>query len=498
MKKVLRFIFSVCLSMLLFAALGCFVHAHEAVFDGSEISAVGVDAVNLLTDSDEVTPANAQPNASITLSRDDGIGFVYIIFDKIPGEWTLSRSDGSGAVSCGVNNFLHEYVPVSELLDGKANEIVLSFPNGASIAEIYVFSPGEVPEWVQRWEVPYENGADLLMFSSHSDDEQLFFAGVLPYYAGERELRVQVVYIVSHFDTHERPHEQLNGLWTVGVRAYPIISDFPDLYSESRDGALEAFASYGIEYEDFVEYVTENIRRFKPLVVVSHDLNGEYGHGTHILCSSVICDAADGANDPSFFADSAVLYGTWKPEKIYFHLYSEAQITLDLDSPLEKFGGKSAFRVTQDGFACHTSQHWTWFNRWIYGTADFPITRADQIDTYSPMYYGLYFTSVGSDTLGGDFFENVVPYDERSEQSSQDEETTTDTETVPPVDEIETVEAETSVTADHDDGDTGGKLIRRVVVILSVIVTLIVGSLLISGALMTYRAKRRRRRRRRR
>ena len=45
----------------------------------------------------------------------------------------------------------------------------------------------------------------------------------------ERGLKVQVVYMTNHNDTQSRPHELLNGLWVVGIRHYPVISDFPDL-----------------------------------------------------------------------------------------------------------------------------------------------------------------------------------------------------------------------------------------------------------------------------
>ena len=413
MKKKLFIIF-ICLTVF---SLTNAVSAAEAQADGIVSLSDRVDFPTMLTDGDTVNPATVSEGGTITVTCDGGIGALYIIFDKIPGEWTLKEPSGESSITCGENFFLHEFIDIASWLPSIPEELTLTFPNGATIAEIYIFTAGTIPDWVQRWEVPLER-ADLLMFSSHSDDEQLFFAGVLPYYAGEMGLDVQVVYLVNHNDTHERPHEQLNGLWTVGVRSYPVISEFPDLYSESREEAIAAFSANGVEYGDFVKYVTDNIRRFKPLVVVSHDLNGEYGHGTHILCASAICDALEISDDSSVYPDSASLYGVWKPEKVYLHLYPGAQITMDFDRPLEHFGGKSAFQVTQEGFACHKSQHWTWFNDWMYGSGENAITRADQITSYSPLYYGLYFTSVGPDVIGGDFFENVQVYKERETESS--------------------------------------------------------------------------------
>ncbi|MBQ4096520.1 MAG: hypothetical protein IJC62_00015, partial [Clostridia bacterium] len=198
--------------------------------------------------------------------------------------------------------------------------------------------------------------------------------------------------------------------WTVGVRNYPIISEIPDLYSESFDGAIETYKNRGVSYDAFTEYITECIRRFKPLVIVSHDINGEYGHGTHLVVNRAIRDYLENADDAEYFAGSADKYGTWTPKKTYFHLYGENTIVMNWDEPLSAFGGKTAFEVTQDGFRCHKSQHWTWFNRWIYGSTGAPITKATDIKDYSPCLYGLYQTSVGVDTEGGDFFENVKTY----------------------------------------------------------------------------------------
>lgn len=403
--------------------------AQEADYSGCTVNTEGFSAPQALLDGSRDTFSGTYGSPSITLQRPGGIASLYIEFDRIPSQWTLTDPQSGKSVTCGQNAFLHEYVDVAGLFGSLPQTLVLDFDAGTVIADLYAFSEGELPDFVQIWDAPCTQ-ADLLLFSSHSDDEQLFFAGILPYYAIERELDVQVVYIVQHFSVgdypnHQRPHEQLDGLWTVGVRHYPVMSDFPDLYAESKDRdtafaqASQAFQSYGITYDDFISYITECLRRFKPLVVVSHDLNGEYGHGTHVLCSSALTEAIQYAPDASRYPESAQKYGTWTVEKTYLHLYEENQITMNWDIPLDSLGGKTAFEVTQEGFGCHKSQHWTWFNRWIYGTTAAPITQASQITTYSPCLYGLYDTQVGPDVAGGDFFENVETYQERALAAQQ-------------------------------------------------------------------------------
>lgn len=392
----------------------------------------GISNPQRLFDGSRSTYTSISDGASVTLSRADGIAALYIEFDRTPQTWTLTDPATNKAVTCGQNGFLHEFADVPALFGTLPNALTLTFPAGTVIADIYAFSVGNLPDWVQIWAPPCEQ-ADLLLLSSHSDDEQLFFAGVLPYYAVERQLSVQVAYVVQHFEAygaadHQRPHEQLDGLWAVGVRNYPVMSDFPDLYSESKDRAVafsaaqKVYESAGITYEDFKGYITECIRRFKPLVVVSHDLDGEYGHGTHVYAAAALTEAITLASDETQFPDSAAAYGTWSVEKTYLHLYPENQITMDWDTPLESLGGKTPFEVTQEGFACHKSQHWTWFYKWIYGTSESPIALATQVRGYSPCRYGLYDTKVGPDVVGGDFFENVETYAQRTARAEAEAE----------------------------------------------------------------------------
>lgn len=414
-KKAGLFFSAVIFSVLL---LSVSASAAEAVYSGAVMTIEGFSSPSVLSDGDARSHTSTPSGGSVTITREDGISFLYIVFDRIPPQWTLTDVSGGGQAVCGENSFLHEYVDVSSRLGGTPETVRLDFPAGTSIDEIYAFGPGTVPGWVQRWLPPCEE-ADLLLLSSHADDEQLFFAGVLPTYAGERGLNVQVVYLVNHYyftSEYERmrPHEQLDGLWTVGVRNYPVTSDFPDLYSESIDQALEVYRQYGFGYDDFTQFMTGILRRFKPLVVVTHDVNGEYGHGTHRLCAAALMESIGLAADESKFPESAGLYGTWETEKTYLHLYPENQITLDFDIPLSAFDGKTAFQVSQEGFEKHVSQHQWWFYGWLNGTNGQPITRAADIWTYSPRYYGLYATSVGYDTVGGDFMENVVSYAERN------------------------------------------------------------------------------------
>ena len=358
----------------------------------------------VLTDGDETKYTKIADGGSVIISSEEGISSLYIIFDRIYGEWTLS--DGMTDVVCGQNYFLHEYVDVAELFGYLPMSLTLTFSgHDCFLSELHIFGSSEVPEWVQRWEPPCEE-ADLMLASTHIDDEQLFFAGILPFYAGERGLAVQVVYFTDPFTYHDRPHEQLNGLWTVGVRNYPVSGEFIDKYSEAAEDAYAHQKNYGFEREDMVRFQVEMIRRFRPHVIVGHDVDGEYGHGQHIINCETLMEALELAADPTYDQESVTEYGVWDTPKTYIHLWEENPVVMDWDVPLETFGGRTAFQVSQEGFLCHNSQQWTWFRRWIFGNNG-EITKASEIKTYSPCLYGLYRTNVGPDSIGSDMFENI-------------------------------------------------------------------------------------------
>ena len=406
--------------------------------DGKSIA--GEFTESLFTDGVYGTYAVAQAGSKVVLGCPAGISCVYVEFDTIPeAPWTITDSASGKTAQCGGNGYLHEYQELTELFSGNPSEVTLSFAEGTQIANIFAF-PGEAPVWVQKWEPTLEK-ADLLLVSTHSDDEQLFFAGILPYYAKEKGLDVQVVYFIQHFHKahkvfeHMRQHEQLNGLWIVGITHYPYMSEFPDAYADGETRAeavqkiLGTFNYYGYHMDDFRRFAVEVFRKFKPLVVVTHDFNGEYGHPAHIICTDVFTDAIELAADPEKYPESAAEYGVWSPKKVYIHSYRKNQITMDWDAPLESLGGRTPFEMTQEGFRYHLSQHDSWFVRWIYGTNAAPLTKAAEIEDYSPCLYGLYYTEVGEDVNGGDFMENVTETysgqrkaEEEAERQRQEEE----------------------------------------------------------------------------
>ena len=75
---------------------------------------------------------------------------------------------------------------------------------------------------------------DLLLLVAHPDDELLWFGGLLPTYAGERGVRVQVAYLVPA--TPLRRLEMLDALWQCGVKRYPLFAGMRDVRANTLEG----------------------------------------------------------------------------------------------------------------------------------------------------------------------------------------------------------------------------------------------------------------------
>ena len=355
-------------------------------------------------------------SAEITLKSDRDMGWLYLIFDELYGSYTLINNETGQEATCGDSGFLHEAVDLTALFGGPVNSLTLRFSRGpVRLCELSVFTPGYLPGYVQVWEPAKEKQTDLILFSTHGDDDQLFFAGLLPYYCA-LDYEVLVVYMSDHRNCHTvRVHEMLDGLWAAGVRTYPVLGSFPDYPVDTLSGAYAFFEFFGLTRDDLIEFILTQLRRYQPLVVVGHDFYGEYGHGQHMAYAECLAEALELSGDPSRYPELAETYGVWEVPKAYFHLYQENPIVMDWDTPMEELKGLTPFQVSQlYAYPQHRSQQRSWVSNWINGRG-FTVTRADEITSYSPCHYGLYRSTVGEDVAKNDFFENLLSYAQQEE-----------------------------------------------------------------------------------
>ena len=340
----------------------------------------------------------------ITISTDTPAYGLYLCFRTMPDAYAVQVEKGGGweTVAEGDTRYYHIWYP----LEGARQIRVYASAAGKKTAigfnEVFVLGEGDVPDWVQRWE-PTPEKTEILFLATHPDDELLFLGGALTWYGVEKRRDVTVAYLTISNTT--RRSEALNGLWTLGLRTYPVFGEFRDCYASSgqmKDAYKETGGKSKVQ-----GWVTELYRRLKPEVVVTQDLNGEYGHPQHKMVADAATAAYTLAADPEQYPETAEAYGTWQVQKLYLHLYGEEaeQTQFNWDIPLESLGGMTANEKAEEAYALHITQKGQGkkyngklvvFSVAEYGGKRYPNTR-----------FGLYATEVGPDERHDDFLENI-------------------------------------------------------------------------------------------
>ena len=337
------------------------------------------------TDDNYYSVQKFERNARMRLFLDEPISSLYIVWNDFPGSFYITV-DGVRTEYDG-STYLHQFITLPQ----PSSDVMLTMPNRKTqLSDIYAFTEGTPPDWVQVWETLDEGETvDMLLFPTHSDDEFLFFGGVIPLYAGEQGKTLQVVYMNLYMEDFViRTHELLNGLWCAGCHIYPVINDQVDVFTESYEEAKEYYG-----YDRFVSFQVEMIRRFKPKVIVEHDFNGEYGHPTHILNAYCMADAVNMAPFEEYYPESAAKYGVWDTPKTYFHLYKENAIVMNFETPLEHFDGATAADIASKAYGYYYSQHPYYWGVFFNGD-------------YDCHKWGLYRSTVGIDE-NADMFDHI-------------------------------------------------------------------------------------------
>ena len=333
---------------------------------------------------------NKQAGATVTVQAPgaEDIGGLYIRWYQEPKGYTIDayghddnllsqKTDDDYYI--GIVNFFP--------MEPGVSRIVLTMAEPEQKISTLRVSTGDVPfGTLQNWNKPVEK-ADIMVISTHQDDELLYFGGTIPYYNTVRGMNTLVMYMADC--GRSRREEALNGLWVMGLRDYPVFLNMKDKQVKSIDSGLELWGG-----EDrIIRTLVEQIRKFRPEVIVTHDLKGEYGHNQHRITARLSQKAVDAAADPSQYAESASAYGAWQVKKLYLHLYKENGITMDWKIAYPELDGSTPSKVAERGYDQHASQHkyYTYRDGGKYDNAKF----------------GLAFTVVGDDVEKNDFFENV-------------------------------------------------------------------------------------------
>lgn len=364
---------------------------------------------NDMRDNSYFTRGTVAAGSVIKVSCATPIGGIYARFDQTgrdeyPAAWTLEVNGEER--SCGENGWQQQYVG-----GFSATELTMTFHEETGISDLYFISEGARPDWVHDWAEQPEK-VDVLLMACHSDDDQYTFCGLIPWVLS-KGASIQVAYFINHYTHPNRVHEQLDGLWASGIHHYPEMGHYRD---EERDSTLQNYIDTGFTEEELIGSCVEVYRRYKPQVVVTHAVNGEYGHGGHIIYTQLCIDAIEHSNNPESYPESAEKYGVWELPKVYVHLQQEKEVVLDFDTPLDMFDGRTAYKVGQDAFMYEVSQ--TWYPgqmSWLYGQ-----DLASEVTENPVNRYGLFYSTVGDDVNSDTIFDNLDFWPIREQREAEE------------------------------------------------------------------------------
>ncbi len=333
------------------------------------------------------TPSSSKASLTVTLPADGSAALMTLEWRKPAEAFTVEFFDKNNQSIGQETKTTGFYVDAVAIPDNAA-QLRLSVQGKENwVRNLCVYDSRYPDNAVQQWQ-PVPDKLDVMVISTHQDDEYLFLGGTIPY-ACAKGLDVGVVYMTN--GGRSRYTEAMDGLWTAGLRTHPIYMNWRDQKVKSYKTALKTWSQHGVDPQ---KEVVRLIRKYKPELIVAQDLEGEYGHTQHKLTAHLVADAIPLAKDATYDPESVAEYGAWEVKKVYLHLYKENQIEMDWDAPLSQGSPISPMFLAQEAFDKHRSQQKAYsMNR--------------EAKTYNNRLFGLYYTAVGPDEAKNDFFEHL-------------------------------------------------------------------------------------------
>ena len=122
----------------------------------------------------------------------------------------------------------------------------------------------------------------------------------------------------------------------VGITRF---SPFPDQFKLTLKGM---YAQKGWSRESVYRFVTEVYRACRPDVVVTQDVNGEYGHGAHRGGGRGAGGCRASQRTRAIRKDGA--QASRGRSRLYIHLYEQNPVKMDWRKPLAAFEGRDGVR----------------------------------------------------------------------------------------------------------------------------------------------------------
>ncbi len=331
-------------------------------------------------------PYDAPQYLLITPGR-EAVAAAYIEFGPEASSVSVDSWDGDGWIRCATRDN-PGYAQHSISFPPQTGLFRLAFTplktgEKAYIRELFLYTEGTPDsDRFHDWQPPLEK-ADILFVAAHPDDEVLWFGGAIPWCVNRRWSTQTLTLTCA---TPQRRLELLNGLWHCGVRNYPQILYLTD-EKEPRERVTKDW-----EAEEALLKIVRQLRDCRPEVVVTHGLDGEYGHIQHVLCAELLLQAVPLAADEGYHPETGA---PWQVKKLYLHNAENTTLAMTWDNPLPMLRARTGIQIAREAYAMHVSQQKRYHHVAAAG------------EPYDSTRYTLMLTTVGPDEEKNDFFEHI-------------------------------------------------------------------------------------------
>lgn len=372
--------------MLIFSA--AMAQVAPNIFDKCAVQ-VSEGSTEKITDSSISTgwvPDGSNPEMLLRLP-DSGATAFQINWYKPAVNFEITQYDANQNVLSSVTQSEEDYgfyANVYPVAPGAKYISVKFSQDSQGIMKVRVYGEGELPATAVTWQPSHED-CELMVISTHMDDEWLWFGGIIPYYDTVLGRDVQVVYMTDC--GRLRYAECMNALGVAGVNTYPVFLGLKDERIDSLSKTLEHWGGQ----EGMTRLMVKLIRERRPEVILTHDWDGEYGHNQHIVTSRCMEAVIKAAADSSLYPE---LGEAWQVQKLYRHLEKKCPIEFDWHQSFPELGGRTLLQTATQAMEENASQ-----------IKYFQVKDHGQYDNAK---FGLSYSTVGDDTEHKDLFENVV------------------------------------------------------------------------------------------